>query len=52
MAPPAVRNLAVKHNLKLSHIVGTGREGRIMKEDVLSYLKALNKVKPSQAAET
>jgi pyruvate/2-oxoglutarate dehydrogenase complex dihydrolipoamide acyltransferase (E2) component len=31
MAPPAVRNLAVKHNLKLSQITGTGREGRIMK---------------------
>jgi 2-oxoisovalerate dehydrogenase E2 component (dihydrolipoyl transacylase) len=39
MAPPAVRNLAVRHNLKLSQIVGTGKDGRIMKEDVLSYLK-------------
>jgi len=38
MAPPAVRNLAVKHSLKLSQLVGTGKDGRIMKEDVLSFL--------------
>ena len=40
MAPPSVRNMVVKHNLKLTQLVGTGRDGRIMKEDVLAYLKA------------
>ncbi len=39
MAPPAVRNLAVRHKLRLSEIVGTGKDGRIMKEDVINYLK-------------
>lgn len=51
MAPPAVRNLVVKHSLKLSKVVGTGRDGRIMKEDVLSYLKEHTDSKPSYAAE-
>ena len=33
-----MRNLAVKHDLELSKIVATGRDGRIMKSDVLKYL--------------
>ncbi len=41
MSAPAVRNLAVKYNLLLSKIVGTGRDGRIMKHDVLKYLDKL-----------
>ncbi len=39
MATPAVRNLVVKHSLKLSQVPGTGREGRIMKHDVLNFLR-------------
>lgn len=35
---PAVRRLAVEHKIDLSLVTGTGKDGRIMKEDILRYL--------------
>ncbi|ESO92635.1 hypothetical protein LOTGIDRAFT_120617, partial [Lottia gigantea] len=40
LATPAVRKLAIEHNLDLSEIQGTGKDGRIMKEDVLIHLES------------
>lgn len=36
---PVVRKLAREHNLDLSQIQGTGRNGRITRNDVLAYLE-------------
>jgi len=36
---PAVRSLVVKHNLNPEVLVGTGRDGRLTKEDVLTFLE-------------
>ncbi len=37
---PAVRKLLAEHNLDASQIRGSGKNGRILKEDVLAYLDA------------
>ncbi len=38
LATPAVRRIAREHNLDLSAVPGSGRNGRVLKEDVLGYL--------------
>ncbi|SDN12734.1 2-oxo acid dehydrogenase subunit E2 [Vreelandella arcis] len=38
-ASPAVRRLVRENQLTLSHIPGSGKDGRVLKEDVLAYLE-------------
>ncbi|WP_413616534.1 dihydrolipoyllysine-residue acetyltransferase [Halomonas cupida] len=38
-ASPAVRRLVREHQLKLEDIPGSGRDGRVLKEDVLGWLE-------------
>lgn len=37
---PAVRHLAKKNGLNLNKIKATGKNGRVMKEDVLNYIES------------
>ena len=38
LATPAVRRLAMENNIDLNLVPGSGKDGRIMKEDVLDFL--------------
>ena len=42
LSTPAVRKMAREHDLDLAAIVGTGKQGRVLKEDILNYL-SMNK---------
>jgi len=48
---PAVRKLAREHALDLTRIEGTGREGRVTKQDVLEYLERAPEAPEARAAE-
>lgn len=39
LATPAVRGLLKEHNLTIEDITGTGKDGRVLKEDVYKYLE-------------
>lgn len=39
LATPAVRRVSREHNVDLSQVRGTGRDGRITKEDVLNHIQ-------------
>lgn len=45
---PSVRRLAREHRLDMSTIKGTGKAGRVTKEDVLNLLAALDSSQPPQ----
>ncbi|MGR2737080.1 2-oxo acid dehydrogenase subunit E2 [Billgrantia sp. Q4P2] len=53
-ASPAVRRLVREHGLSLEAIAGSGKEGRVLKEDVLRYLdsdqREHGEAQPAQAA--
>ena len=38
LATPAVRRLAAEHKLNLNEIPGTGKDGRILKDDIFKFL--------------
>ncbi|XP_057539679.1 lipoamide acyltransferase component of branched-chain alpha-keto acid dehydrogenase complex, mitochondrial [Amaranthus tricolor] len=40
LCTPAVRNLAKQHGINVNDIKGSGIDGRILKEDILSYVRS------------
>lgn len=38
LATPAVRRIAMENNISLTDVPGTGKAGRVMKEDILNFL--------------
>ncbi|XP_076894570.1 lipoamide acyltransferase component of branched-chain alpha-keto acid dehydrogenase complex, mitochondrial-like [Bidens hawaiensis] len=51
LTTPAVRNLAKQHSIDVNDVPGTGKHGRIQKEDVLNYVASL-KNEPSSVEPT
>jgi len=50
IAAPAAKKLAAEKGIDLAHVVGTGKDGRITKEDVASFKAAAPAAAPVQAA--
>ena len=48
---PAVRKLVAEHDIDPGKIKGTGKDGRIVKSDVLEYLEHIKPAEPEQAVE-
>jgi pyruvate/2-oxoglutarate dehydrogenase complex dihydrolipoamide acyltransferase (E2) component len=48
---PVVARMAAEHDLNLSEIEGTGRDGRITKKDVLAYMEQREASAPSDEGE-
>ena len=48
---PAAKKLAEENNLELSAVTGTGKDGRITKEDVVNHLKSAPAAAPAPAPE-
>jgi 2-oxoglutarate dehydrogenase E2 component (dihydrolipoamide succinyltransferase) len=46
---PAVRKLMREHDVDINEISGTGRKGRVRKEDVLEYVKTRESARPAAA---
>jgi len=49
---PAVRKLLAEHNLDANQISGTGKGGRLLKEDILSFLEHKPAAAPAPTANT
>ena len=41
LATPAVRKMAMEDGINLSDVTGTGKEGRVLKEDIIRHVETM-----------
>ena len=41
LATPAVRKMAAERGVNISKVIGSGKNGRVLKEDILKYLEGM-----------
>lgn len=41
LATPAVRRMAQENSVNLADVKGTGKEGRVLKEDILRHMEEM-----------
>lgn len=49
LATPAVRSIAKRHGIDLNKVPSTGKDGRVMKEDILNFMEGKSKPKTEAA---
>ncbi|XP_029648243.1 lipoamide acyltransferase component of branched-chain alpha-keto acid dehydrogenase complex, mitochondrial isoform X2 [Octopus sinensis] len=52
LATPAVRRISIEQKIPLSSVIGTGKDGRILKEDMLRHIENLTRAPPEPLVET
>ena len=41
LATPAVRKMAAENNIDLGKVTGSGKDGRVLKEDLISFIEEM-----------
>lgn len=52
LSTPAVRNVAKLYNINIKDVCGTGKDGRVLKEDVLRYAASKGFIKDTPSSVT